>query len=121
MPKNPEFVNFILEQMAPLGDIRARVMFGGHGIYQGDTMFAIIVDGELYLKVDELTRDEYLSRGLQPFTYESRRKIVSMHYYAAPPEVFDEAEAMLHWARQAIATAVRANRDKKPSSRKRGH
>jgi DNA transformation protein and related proteins len=120
MPRNSEFVDFVLEQMALLGDIHARAMFGGHGIYQGATMFAIVVDGELYFKADEQTRDAYIERRLKPFTYESRRKIISMHYYAAPPEVFDEAEAMLHWARQAIAVSLRANREKKPTGKTRG-
>jgi DNA transformation protein and related proteins len=110
MSQNSEFVDFVLEQMAELDDIHVRAMFGGHGIYQGDVMFAIVISGELYFKADEQTQGAYIERGLQPFTYESRRKIVSMHYYAAPPEVFDEAKTMEHWAQQAIAVALRAGR-----------
>ncbi len=118
-PKNSEFVDYVLEQMAPLRDIRARRMFGGHGIYRGGTMFAIIVGGGLYFKADEHSEREFTARGLPAFTYESRGKRVALRYYAAPPEVFDEAEAMLHWARQAIATAVRASRDKNPRNKAR--
>jgi DNA transformation protein len=117
MPGNSEFVDFILEQMAPLGDIRARAMFGGHGIYQGDTMFAIVVDGGLYFKADELTRNEFSTRGLQAFSYSARGKNVNLQYYAAPPEVLDEAEAMRHWARQAIAVALRAEKTAKKNAR----
>jgi DNA transformation protein len=117
--KNTEFVDFVLEQMAPLGDIRARRMFGGHGIFQGDLMFALIVGGGLYFKADELYTQEFSARGLSAFTYESRGKKVALRYYAAPSEVFDEAEAMLHWARKAIQVALSASRDKKPAGKKR--
>lgn len=117
MSKNPEFVDFVLEQMA--GDVQARAMFGGHGIYHGETMFAIIADGELYFKADELTREEFIARGLQPFTYEARGKSVSLQYYAAPSEVFDEQEIMIRWAKRAIAAALRANRDGKPAKKRR--
>jgi DNA transformation protein len=117
--RNTEFVDFVLEQMAPLGDIRARRMFGGHGIFQGDLMFALLVDGGLYFKADELTGREFTARGLPAFTYESRGKRVALRYFAAPSEVFDEAQAMLHWARQAIQVALSASRDKKPAGKKR--
>jgi DNA transformation protein len=122
MPGNSEFVDFVLEQMTGLGNIHARRMFGGHGIYQGDIMFAIIADGGLYFKADELTRNGFIERGLEAFTYESRGKNIALQYYAAPPEVFDESEAMRHWALQAIETALRADRNKKPAGKKRpGH
>jgi DNA transformation protein and related proteins len=118
--KNSEFADFVLEQMAPLADIHVRRMFGGHGIYQGAVMFAIVADGGLYFKADELTRNGFIERGLPAFSYESRGKSVVLQYYAAPPEVFDETETMQHWARQAIATALRAGRDKRPAGKTRG-
>ena len=72
--RDREFVEFVLSQLALTGNCRARAMFGGHGIYQGDTMFAVIADGRLYLKVDELTRSAFEERFLLPFTYTARGK-----------------------------------------------
>lgn len=118
MSKNSEFVDFVLEQMSALGGVHARRMFGGHGIYQEKLMFALIADGGLYFKADAPTRDEFITRGLQPFTYEARGKTVNLQYYAAPPEVFDEEEAMIHWAKKAIAVALRARPEGKPSPKK---
>jgi DNA transformation protein and related proteins len=117
--RNPEFVDFVLEQMSALGGVHARKMFGGHGIYRGDRMFALIADGGLYFKADELTRQEFAARGLKAFTYEARGKSIALQYYAAPPEVFDEREAMADWARRGIEAALRAGRDRKPANRKR--
>ena len=52
MAKHSEFVRFVLDLMEPVGEVRARAMFGGFGIYQQDTIFAIIADDRLYFKAD---------------------------------------------------------------------
>ncbi len=113
MARQSEFVEFVLELLAPLGHVRARAMFGGHGIYQGDIMFAIIVDDRLYFKTDNATRNSFTTRGLAPFTYAARGKKISLQYYEAPPEVFEEQEAMRHWAQQALDVASKIKRGKK--------
>lgn len=112
MPRQSDFVDFVLEQLTPLGAVRARAMFGGHGIYHGDIFFALVAADRLYFKTDAVTCREYQALGLEPFTYTARGKTVSLQYYAAPPEVFEESEAMQRWARQAVGVALRAQRRK---------
>ena len=113
MARQSEFVEFVIEQLAPISEVRVRAMFGGYGIYQRDTMFAIIVDDQLYFKADDITCREFAEQGLNPFTYASRGKTITMQYYKAPPEVFEEPEAMQSWAQQAMQAALRTKRDKK--------
>lgn len=113
MSVRKEFVEFVLDQLAPLGGVRARAMFGGYGIYQRDTIFAIIVDDRLYFKTDSRTCAGFTARGLGPFAYTARGKTMTMQYYEAPPEVFEEPEAMLDWAQQAIGVALRAKSGKR--------
>jgi len=108
MSEQGVFVEFVLERLAPMGAVRARAMFGGYGIYDGAVIFAIIVDDTLYFKADELTLPAFAARGLKPFTYAARGKAMTMQYYEAPPEVFEEPEAMRSWAQQALAAALRA-------------
>jgi len=115
MSRKNEFVDFVLEQLAALGEVRARAMFGGYGIYRGDIFFAIIVDDRLYFKADAVTSRDFTARGLGPFTYVARGKTVTLHYFEAPPEVFEEAEAMRGWAQQAIGVALQAKRPNKVS------
>ncbi len=54
MSRRSEFVEFVIEQMAPIGRPRVRPMFGGYGVYRDDRIFAIIVDDRLYFKADPL-------------------------------------------------------------------
>ncbi len=117
MARHSEFVEFVLELLAPVGAVRARAMFGGFGVYRGDTFFAIIVDDKLYFKTDQVTCREFTARGLSPFTYTARGKTITMQYYEAPPEVFEESEAMQYWARQAVGAATRAKSGTKSPAR----
>lgn len=119
MPRSREFVEFVLEQMAPLGRVRARAMFGGFGIYRDEHIFAIIVDDRLYFKTDAATRAEFQAKGLGPFTYIMRGKPVTMPYFEAPPEVFEEPDTMQHWAQMAYAAAGRTRKAKPPGKTRR--
>ena len=113
MAQTGEFVEFVLEQLAPLGVVRARAMFGGHGIYLGAVIFAIIVDDALYFKADSITCARFAARGLKPFTYTARSKTITMQYYEAPPEVFEDPQAMRGWAQEAVEVALKAKTNRK--------
>ena len=41
MKADPSFRDFVLDQLAELGEVHCRAMFGGHGLYHGETFFAI--------------------------------------------------------------------------------
>jgi DNA transformation protein len=111
MPPVPSpFVSLVLELMAPLGDVRARKMFGGWGIFDAGLMFAVVIRDELYFKADDDSVGIFKSRGLKPFTYESKGRAVSLRYYQAPPETLEEPQAMAEWAGMALACALRQRR-----------
>ncbi len=80
-----------------------RSMFGGHGLYWKDVIFGILYQGSLYLKVDELSKSDYLARGIEPFRPNERQTLKS--YYEVPPDVLGDPEALLSWAGEAIRAA----------------
>jgi len=108
MRRNDTFAQFVTEHMAFVDGLRLRAMFGGHGIDQDTRMFAILTDGRLYLKADAVTRSAFEARGLAPFTYVARGKTVALPYFEAPPEVFEDPEAMRNWVELACAAACQA-------------
>lgn len=118
-PLSPKqaFAHFVVEQMAAFAPVQARAMFGGFGIARDGLTFALIINEQLYFKADELSRDEFIARGLAPFTYEARGQIRTVGYYAAPPEVFDSPDEMAAWARKGYACAVRHNQPRPRTSR----
>jgi DNA transformation protein len=113
------FADFVVEQMAGLGGVTARRMFGGHGIFRDGLMFALIAGDTLYFKADDVNVGRFEARGLGPFTYESAgRPPMSLRYYRAPEEVFDDAQAMTEWARDAFACALRNRKPAAPKARR---
>lgn len=118
MARRSDFVELVTEQMAFVGGLRIRAMFGGYGIYQDDCMFALIADDRLYFKADDTTRAGFEAKGLRPFTYGARGKTMTMQYYEAPPDVFEEHEAMRTWVQKAYGAAVRARQARAPRKRR---
>ena len=110
------FKEFVLDQLSALPDVRARAMFGAHGLYQGDHFFAILDQGRLFFKTDPATAPAYTDRGMPPFTYEAKGKTLTMSYHEVPPEVLESAPDLVDWARLAIRVA--AKKPKKTAAKK---
>ena len=100
--KDDSFKEFVLDQLSGLGELTCRGMFGGFGLYSGQTFFGIIFQGRLYFKTDDATRGEYERRGMKPFQPNKRQ---TMKYHEVPAEVAEDREQLLAWAQEAIATA----------------
>jgi DNA transformation protein len=89
-----------MADLRDLGDITSRPLFGGHGIYWRDVIFGMVFRERLYFKVDDQSKDEFLARGMEPLRPNERQTLKS--YYEVPPEILDDREALLSWAREAI-------------------
>jgi DNA transformation protein len=103
-----ELVEHCLELLAPLGAVRARRMFGGHGLYCDDLFFALIAADRLYLKADAQTKDAFAAAGCEPFVYSARSGATAMSYWSVPAEAMESPALMQPWARRALAAALRA-------------
>ena len=115
--RNP-YVEFLIEQFEPLGDITARAMFGGHCLYCDGAVFAIVAGNAVYLKADDANRDKFIARGLLPFKpFEDREG--TMSYFQAPPEVFEDTDAMKEWVGGSVSAGRRASQSRPPRARKR--
>ncbi len=86
------------DRFAPLGDVRAKAMFGGFGLFADGVMFALVTkDGTPYLRADDTTASRFLDRGSS--------KHRPMPYWSIPAEVLDDDAALLEWAEQALDVA----------------
>jgi DNA transformation protein len=111
MARKPDrFVEHVLgDVLAGLPGLRARSMFGGHGLYAGSVFFGIIAEGTLYFKVDEHNRAMMSAAGGEPFSYAAKDKTeVSLGYLSVPEEILERPEEAVRWAESAIAVAKRA-------------
>lgn len=105
------------ELLAPHGLIRMRAMFGGHGIYCDEMFMAIVIDDQLYLKVDALTQARFEQAGCTPFIYQSKGKRAEMSYWSAPDSALESPQLMQPWAEMALQATQRKrslSRQKRP-------
>jgi DNA transformation protein and related proteins len=101
------FRRFALDQLSQAGDVFARNMFGGVGLYAGDVFFGILAGDVLYLKCDDRSRDRFLRAGSRPFTPDPNRP-GSTKYYEVPLAVLEDADELGRWVADAVAAAGRS-------------
>ena len=108
------FKEFVLDQLGALPELRARAMFGAHGLYSGEKFFGILDEGRLFFKTDAASAADYTSRGMGAFTYKMKGKTMTMAYHEVPPDVLENAPELTSWARRAMAIAASG---RKPAKR----
>jgi DNA transformation protein len=113
------FKEFVLDQLDALPELRARAMFGAHGLYSGGRFFGILDEGRLFFKTDAQSQADYTARGMPPFTYEMKGRVMTMGYHEVPPDVLENAPELVAWARRAIEVAARGGKSPKAPRPKR--
>ncbi len=100
------FKEFVLDQLRERPDLRTKAMFGAHGIYCSEKFFGILDAGRLFFKTDAATEKDFTARGMGPFTYEMKGKVMTMAYHEGSPEILEQPHELTVWARKAIALAA---------------
>ena len=106
---------WVEEAMEPLGRVTMRRMMGGATLYLDGTVFAIIDEGEMWLKADAVSDAIWDARGCEKFTVAFKDgKVDVMNYRRAPVDVYDDPEALRHWAALAVEAGLRGAAKKRP-------
>jgi DNA transformation protein and related proteins len=106
MAVTPSYREYVADQLAAIGAVVIKRMFGGVGLWCQGAMFGLIDDDTLYLRVDDTTRPEFVQRkmpALRPV--KSQPTKVSENYYQLPGEVLEDSEELVVWAKRAIRAA----------------
>ncbi|MEQ1714806.1 MAG: TfoX/Sxy family protein [Hyphomicrobium sp.] len=106
MSANDGIVELLSEAMMPLGDFKARRMFGGYGFYLDGIFFALLIEGMVYFKTSCETQRAYEAEGMKPFSYATKSGEHALKtYWRVPERLFDEPDEMMDWARKAMLAA----------------
>jgi DNA transformation protein and related proteins len=115
MVKDSPLLEYLLDQLAPLGGISSRIMFGGHALFRHGLMVGFVENETLYLKADDINRPAFDKEGMRPFTYATKRgKRIALGYWEAPPAVLEEPEELQRWVLDATSAAKRSHAAKAP-------
>jgi DNA transformation protein len=94
------FRDFVLEQLSALDKLRCKRMFGGHGLYSGETFFGIVFDGRLYFKTNPRTLPDYLA--FQSAVFAPSEKQILKNYREVPVDILEDGVQLTTWAQKAV-------------------
>jgi len=97
------------ELFQQFGPVDVRRMFGGMGVFADGLMIALVTRGEIHLKADSETIPSFEQEGLAPFSYATKNgERLLTSYWRMPERLYDDADELARWARDAHAVALRA-------------
>jgi len=121
MAFDPDFGDWVREHFAGLGPLEIKRMFGGASVYAHGLIFALLDDGTVWLKADEINEPLLQAAGSRQFTYSTKDgKEMRMAYWSLPEVALDDPDEAVAWARQSVDAALRkgaARRSRKPKAR----
>src|SRR5215510_215101 len=108
MVASDSFAEFLREQLAPLGRLTMRRMFGKTGVFCDGVMFGMVRDNTLYFRVDDHNRAAFKeAASFPPLNYEKKGSTIDLSYWRVPERLFDEHDDLVTWAQAALAAARR--------------
>jgi len=108
MVASTEYASFLRDQLAPLGNVAMRRMFGKTGVFCDGVMFGMVTKNILYFRVDSQNRETFKEAASFPsLTYVKNGCTIDLSFWRAPDRLFDEHEELIVWARSALAAAHR--------------
>ena len=112
--------DFIQELFAVFGPVSVRRLFGGTGIYAEGVLIGAVFRDEIYLKADAKTAARFDAEGCGTFEYVTKtgtRAIAS--FRKLPERLYDDADELADWAREALGVARRKGAAKQKSAAKK--
>jgi len=114
------FAEFLRDQLAPLGRITMRRMFGKTGVFCDGFMLGMVRDNTLYFRVDDDNRAAFKeAESFPPLNYEKKGGTIDLCFWRAPERLFDEPDELVTWARAALAAARRVATNREGTARRR--
>ena len=108
MVASDSFAEFLREQLAPLGRITMRRMFGKTGVFCDGVMLGMVTDDTLYVRIDDQNRAVFKeAEATPPLNYEKKGSTIDLSFWRAPERLFDEPDELVTWARAALGAARR--------------
>src|SRR5258705_1565201 len=121
MVASDDFAEFLREQLAPLGRVTMRRMFGKTGVFCDGLMLAMVRDNTLYFRVDDDNRAVFKeAESFPPLNYEKKGGTIDLAFWRAPERPLADPDGLVQCAQAALAAWRRlaANSERTAPARK---
>ena len=114
MVASDSFTEFLREQLAPLGHLTMRRMFGKTGVFCDGVMLGMVTDNVLYFRVDDGNREIFKeAKAFPSLNYENQGRLIDLSFWRAPDRLFDDPDALVEWACPALTGGARGSPPRK--------
>jgi DNA transformation protein and related proteins len=103
---------YVTQELAFLGRISNRAIFGGVGIFIDERLLGIVIDETLYLHTDKSNLEDYLTRGMAQFKPYPNAFNLTTDHHQVPLDVLQNAELLKLWGERALTAAIESARHK---------
>ena len=106
MHTSPEFVEYIEELLAPVGNIERKRMFGGALFQVGGKQLGVILEDTLFFKItDPDLMERYALEGSKRFQYTRKDKldpVIIKHWWSVPEAALEDGEELCRLAEEVL-------------------
>ena len=98
--------------LSSLGDVEHRALFGGYTLAVDDAVFAMVSDGELYLRACEESAQYCVNNASSYLTLVKRGRAVLLNYYRVDEALWQDRDKLLQLSSFALEAARRERRER---------
>lgn len=95
------------EYLSPLGEVQYRALFGGYTLAVDDTVFAMVSEGELYLRACEESAPYCVKHASSFLSLVKRGRPVLLNYFRVDEGLWQDRETLLQLSSFALEAARR--------------
>ncbi|AFJ47559.1 TfoX/Sxy family DNA transformation protein [Shimwellia blattae] len=105
------------EYLSELGEIKHRALFGGYSLFVDNTVFAMVAEGELYLRACEQAATYVSRREPGMLSIHKRGRAVALQYYHVDDELWEDKHQLLTLSRESLRCAQDEKQSRKAAQR----
>ncbi|CAM7642826.1 TfoX/Sxy family DNA transformation protein [Citrobacter sedlakii] len=100
-------INKSQEYLSSLGTIRYRSLFGSYSLTINDTVFAMVADGELYLRACEQSVQYCVKHSPVWLTFMKRGRPVMLNYYQVDESLWRDQQKLIRLSKYSLDAALK--------------
>jgi DNA transformation protein len=104
--------SYVTEQLAFLGRISNRAIFGGVGIFIDERLLGIVINDSLYLHTDKSNIEDYVSRGMEQFKPYPNAFDLTTDHHRVPLEILEDPARLKDWGQRSLTAAIESAKAK---------
>lgn len=105
------------QRLAPLGEVQSRTQFGGYCLAVEKTVFAVVAEGELYLRACEEVQPYIVERKMTPLSLSKRGVPVELNYYRVDGALWSDCEQLVAISQICLRGAKQQQKDRQSKRR----